>query len=394
MPRPSRLGGSPEVGGPARPYGRAMSFSERHETVIIGGGQAGLAVGYHLAQRDRPFVILDADRRTGDSWRRHWDSMRLFSPSQRDGLPGLPYPAPRWTFPTKDEFADYLEGYAEALALPIRRGVRVDALFDGGGCYVIAAGERRYEADHVVIATGASHVPKVPAFTAALDPAVLQMHSSEYRGPHQLRDGDVLVVGAGNSGADVALELARAGRRTLLSGRESGHIPFRIEGRPWRAIYPVVWQLWTHVLNVDTPVGRKVRPAVLRRSEPLIRVKPKDLTAAGVERVERTTGARGGQPLLDDGTVADVANVIWCTGYRAGLDWVDLPSFADDAVPETVRGAVVDEPGVYLVGRKFLHAFNSHQIGGVGRDAARIARDIASRAALGRFAAPDLRKAA
>ena len=345
------------------------------ETVVVGGGQAGLATGYHLARQGRSFVILDAHDRIGDAWRLRWDALRLFTPARRDGLPGLRFPAAKPSFPTKDEMADYLAAYAEHFALPVRTGMRVDGVGRVDGGFVVAAGDERFEADNVVIATGAFQTPSVPEFAAELDPRITQLHTEDYRNRSQLRDGPVLVVGAGNSGADVALELAGE-HEVWLSGEHPGHVPINTVGLSGRLLFPLLWQFWTHVLTVDTPIGRKVRASrATGGSEPLIRVKPKHLDAAGVQRTPRTVGARGGLPLLADDSVLDVPNVIWATGYRTQYDWLDLP----DAGGETDRGIVAAEPGLYFVGRPFLYAFNSHTIGGVGRDAAHVVEHIVQR---------------
>jgi putative flavoprotein involved in K+ transport len=357
-----------------------VAQTESFETVVIGGGQAGLSVGYHLAQLGRPFVILDANLRIGGSWRNLWDSLRLFTPSGHDGLPGMRFPKPGWSFPTRDEMADYLEAYAAHFELPVRSGVRVDALGRGAnGRFVVAAGDRRFEADNVVVATGAFQTPSVPDLARELDPRIVQMHSSEYRNTGQLREGDVLVVGAGNSGADIALDVVRE-HRTWLSGKHPGHLPINTVGLSGRLAFPFIWRAWTHVLTLDTPIGRRMRPKVLAGPEPLIRVKPKHLTSAGVERVERTTGVRGGLPELADGRVMDVANVIWATGYRPRFDWIDLPVIGEDGEPVSERGVCEAEPGLYIVGRQFQFAFNSHTVGGVGRDAAYLVKQIAGRA--------------
>jgi putative flavoprotein involved in K+ transport len=351
---------------------------ESFETVVIGGGQAGLSLGYHLRRRGMSCVILDAGRRVGDSWRERWDSMRLFTPARRDGLPGMPFPARKHSFPTRDEMAAYLEAYASHFELDVRSGVRVDALGRStSGRFLIAAGDRRFEADNVVIATGPFQAPRVPAFADELDPRIMHVHSSAYRNPSQLADGDVLVVGAGNSGADIALELA-AERRVWLSGELAHPIPINIEGLSGRLVFPVLWQVWSHVLNYRSPVGRKALPKIRAGGEPLIRVKPKQLIAAGIEFVPRTIGVRDGLPALEDGRVIDTPNVVWCTGYRSALEWIDLPVLGEDGDVETDHhGVVAAEPGLYRVGREFLYAFNSHTVGGVGRDAARIAARIA-----------------
>ena len=351
--------------------------AEHVETVIIGGGQAGLSTGYHLAKRGLPFVILDANERIGDAWRRRWDSLRLFTPARYDGLPGWPFPAPAWSFPTKDEVAGYLESYAARFDLPVRSGIHVDGLSREAGGYVVVAGDRRFEADQVVVASGAYGCPRVPAFAPDLDPSFVQLHSSEYRDPSQLRDGGVLVVGAANSGAEIALEASK-GHRTWLSGRHPGREPFRPGSRWDRLLTPVIWSLFSHVLTVRTPVGRMVRHKVRCQGIPLARVRPKDITAAGIERVPRTVGVRGGLPVLDDGRDLEVTNVIWCTGFAPDFTWIDLPVLADDGVPVHDRGIVGAEPGLYFVGLVFLYALASSLVGGVGRDAEHIVEHIAS----------------
>ena len=354
--------------------------TQRIETVVIGGGQAGLATGYHLARTGRPFVILDAGERIGDAWRGRWDSLRLFSPARFDGLPGLPYPGPAWSFPTRDEFADYLQAYAAWAELPVRTGAAVRRLSYEDGRYVVETkGDLRYEADNVVVAAGYDRLPKIPAYADELAPGITQLHAVDYRNPDQLRDGPVLIVGAGNSGADIALELART-HRVLLSGPHPGQIPWRIESRKARFLTPVLFFLFRHLLTVRTPMGRKVRPKVLAHSAPLIRVKSSDLKAAGVRRVARTTGVRDGRPVLADGSTPEVANVLWCTGFRPDISWIDLPVFDADGEPAQRRGVVQAQPGLYFVGRLFQYAMASSMIQGVGRDAEFVVRHLAARA--------------
>src|SRR5215208_2498595 len=191
---------------------------DRIETVVIGGGQSGLAVGYHLMRQGRPFVILDANERIGDPWRKRWDSLRVFTPARLNGLPGMPFPAPASSFPTKDEVADYLVAYAARFNLPVRTGVQVDRLSRFGDRFVVTSGDRRFEADNVVVASGAYHNPRVPVFAPELDPAIMQLHSSEYRNPSQLREGGALVVGAGNSGAEIALAASTVTRPGCRGG--------------------------------------------------------------------------------------------------------------------------------------------------------------------------------
>ena len=362
--------------------------TEHFETVIVGGGQAGLAVGYHLAKRGRSCVVLDANERVGDSWRKRWPSLRLYSPAAADGLPGMRFPAPRYSHPTGAEMADYLEAYADRFTLPVRNGIAVDGLERNGDGYVVTAGERRFEADNVVVATGVFQhdYPATPAFAAELAPGIRQLHSADYRSPEQLQEGAVLVVGAAHSGGDIAYEVARAGHETLLSGRDTGQIPFDIEGRAARVIFPLLRFVATRVLTVSTPIGRKARAGMRTHGGPLLRVKRADLEAAGVERVfERTVGVEDGKPVLADGRVVDVANVIWCTGFRNDYGWIRFPLPVDgDGFPEQERGAVQSLPGLYFVGLPFLHSFASMLILGAGRDGGRVAKHILSRHARGR----------
>jgi putative flavoprotein involved in K+ transport len=351
---------------------------ERFETVIIGGGQAGLAAAYHLAKRGRPAVILDENERIGDAWRKRWDSLRLFTPAKYDGLPGFRFPAPRWSFPTKDEMADYLEAYAARFGFEVRTGVRIDGLYKEDGRFVMTAGERRFEADNVIVATGAERTPRVPDFAAELDPRIFQMHSAQYVSPAQLRDGSVLVVGLGNSGAELAYELIRT-RPTRLAGKEFGEIPVPHGSVRARFVLPVIRFLGHRILTKGTPIGRKVGPKLAFGGTPLIRVKTKHLVEAGVERVARVTGTRSGLPLLADDRVLDVANVVWCTGFRHDFPWIDLPVFGDDGQPLHNRGAVEAEPGLYFMGLLFQYAVSSDVLVGLGRDARWIAKHVARR---------------
>jgi len=358
------------------------TYETQHtHTVVIGGGQAGLSVGYHLAKRGIPFVILDAHPRVGDAWRNRWDSLRLFTPSRYAGLPGFPFPGRGDAFLTKDEVADYLESYAQRFHLPVKNGVKVDSLSKEGQRFVTTAGDLRFESANVVVAMANYQVPRVPDFARELDPAVVQLHSHDYRNPSQLRDGGVLVLGVGNSGADIGLEVAQS-HPTWMSGKESGHIPFRIETfLASNFLVRLVRFVGHHVLTVSTPIGRKVRPKLLSKAAPLVRVKPQDLIDAGIERVPRVVGVRSGRPLLANDRTLDVNNVIWCTGYHPGFAWIKMPIFGEDGRPVHERGIVHGMPGMYFVGLHFLYAMSSASLIGVSRDAERVVKALASRPA-------------
>ena len=345
------------------------------ETAIIGGGQAGLAAAYHLKRKGRPAVVLDAGERIGDSWRKRWDSLRLFTPAKYDGLPGWRFPARRWSFPTKDEMADYLEAYAARFELDVRTQIKVDRLSKENGRFVIGSGSRLFTADNVIVATGSHRVPTVPAFARELDPRIVQLHSSEYVSPAQLREGPVLVVGLGNSGAEIAFELVRT-RPTVVAGKVHGEIPVQHGSVPARFVLPVIRFLGHRVLTRGTPVGRKIGPKIAAAGPPLIRIKTKHLAEAGVERGGRVVGTRGGLPLLDDGRVLDVANVVWCTGFREDFSWIDLPVFDADGKPRHERGVAAAEPGLYFVGLIFQYSITSDVLPGVGRDAEGVAGHI------------------
>ena len=273
--------------------------TEQIDTVVVGGGQAGLSVGYHLARRGIDFVILDENEQIGGNWRNAWDSMRLFTPARYNGLPGMAFPLAPNAFATRDEMGAYLRAYADRFELPVRNGVSVDGLHaaaNGRSRYIITANGHRFEARSVVVATGPQHLPLVPDFAREIDPKVTQLHSSQYRNPSQLQPGPVLVVGASHSGPDIALEVATE-HPTTLSGPYRGEIPFDIEGRPARVIIRGLWFVANHVLTVNTPLGRKVRPEVRAHGGPLIRVKARHLEGADVEHVAaKVTGVREGLP--------------------------------------------------------------------------------------------------
>jgi putative flavoprotein involved in K+ transport len=355
---------------------------ERVETVVIGAGQAGLSVAFHLTRRGRQCVVLEANERVGDSWRGRWDSLRLFTPARFDALDGMPFPGSPQAFPTKDEMADYLESYASHFGFDVRTGTAVTGVSRLGDRYLVTANNARFEADHVVVAMSTFQKPLIPAFATDLDPSIVQLHSSEYRNLTQLNPGGVLIVGAGNSGAEIALETARAGHETWMSGRDVGKVPISFDSTLGRLFFTrfVLRVVFHRVLTIGTPMGRKQRPKLLHGTAPLIRARPPVLAAAGIQRIGRTVGARLGKPEIEGGRVLDVTNVVWCTGFHPGFSWIDVPVFDENGDPRHDRGVSRSEPGLYFVGLHFLYAMSSTMIHGVGRDADYVANVVAQRA--------------
>ncbi|MBN1148926.1 MAG: NAD(P)-binding domain-containing protein [Anaerolineales bacterium] len=352
-----------------------MSTEQSFHTIVIGGGQAGLAAGYFLTKNGESFVILDAGSHVGEVWRHRWDSLRLFTPSQFDGLPGMPFPKPDYYSPTKDEVAEYLEAYARQFNLPIRHSVKVESLNRDNDSYRLSAGANSFSAKNVIIATGPFQSPYTPAFAKELDPGIQQLHSSAYRNPEQISSQTVLVVGAGNSGAEIALDLSKVGKRVWLAGRDVGHIPANtlgkaFGGRPY-------WWFISRVLSVDTPIGRKMRSNVLYHGNPLIRAHRQEVINAGIECTPRVSGIQSGKPQTEDGQTLEVESIVWATGFHPDFRWINLPVFDEHGYPRHQRGVSQEAPGLYFVGLHFQTALISALLGGVGADASYIAGQIA-----------------
>ena len=358
--------------------------AEHHEVIVIGAGQVGLAAGHHLARYGIDHVILEGSDRVGDIWRSRYDSLKLYSPAKVDSLPGWPFPAAGETFPTGRQMADYLEAYVDRLGLPVRTGTRVDALAAtdaGSPGYMVSAGQERFLAPRVIIASGAFQRPHIPEFAAGLDARIAQVHSAHYRNPGQLPDGPTLVVGVSHSGSDIAYELAET-RPTHLSGASHGQLPFSVDSRIGIAAWPVMRAVFSKVLTRDTPMGRKMAPKVRRGGGPLLRVRRQDLLDAGVRWSEaRTVGVTDGKPTLADGTVLEVASVVWCTGFRPDYSWIDLAVLDGDGWPAQERGVVSSAPGLYVLGIPFLHSYASMLVLGAGADAEHVVRHIVASSA-------------
>jgi putative flavoprotein involved in K+ transport len=351
-----------------------MSSEEVFDTIIIGGGQAGLAAGYYLTKRGEHFVILDEHMHTGATWRNRWDSLRLFTPSQNNSLPGIKFPKPDFYFPTKDEAADFLEAYARHFTLPVWYGRKVDELRRNEKGYHLTAGELNLHTRNVIVATGSFHIPHIPSHARDLDHGVFQIHSVNYRNPKDVPAQNVVVVGAGNSGAEIALELAKSGRKVWLSGRDVGTIPAEklgriLGGRPY-------WWFLRRVMTIKTPLGRRMKANVLLHGNPLVRTRREEVAEAGVEFIPRLTGAMDGKPQLEDGRTLPAEGIVWATGFRPDYHWINLPVFDESGRPRHERGVVPEAPGLYFVGLHFQTGLTSSLLGGVGEDARYIVSQI------------------
>ena len=362
---------TPALVAPITP--RSSGRVERFNTIVVGGGQAGLSVGYHLQQHDVDFVIVDAQERVGDVWRNRWDSLRLFTPAKYSGLPGVPFPAPAMHLPDKDEVADYLERYAERFDLPVRSGTRAESLVRDAERWVLRTNRGTLEADNVVVATGPFQRPHVPDLAQRLSGDIRQIHSSTYRSPFDLPDGPVLVVGAGNSGAQIALELARH-RKVWLAGRDTGHLPRRLLGRD---LFDWLWPVM-HRFTLDSRIGRRMRRRAAGGGDALIGIPERALSEGGVVRVARLQSEREGWPVCDDSVLRPRA-IVWCTGFASDYRWIDAPVFDERGLPRHDRGVVADAPGLYFVGLRFQHRMTSSLIGGVKHDAEFIASEVVRR---------------
>ena len=352
------------------------TYTEKNNwhTIVIGGGQAGLATGYHLKKMNSDFLIIDAEARTGESWRRRWNSLRLFTPAWNNGMPGLSFPGNQHSFPTKDEAADFLLNYKEKFELPVLHNARVMLVKKSKNGFQVTIPGRKLETQNLVIAAGNYAIPKIPSFAKELNGSIQQLHSAYYKSPEDLPEGNILVVGAGTSGFQIALDALGEKRTVYVAGKPTAQIPdfiFKYFGKQF------VW-LNKYVLNTKTPMGRKFQAKIQQGGgAPLIRISPEAAQQAGVKIVARLKGPQNGWPITENGEKIEAAAIIWCTGFHPDYSWLDLPdAIGVNGYPVAGRGVSSVYPGLYFVGSQFQHSLTSTWLGGVGRDAGYIAEHI------------------
>jgi len=346
------------------------AVTDRHEVIVVGAGQAGLALGYSLAQRGHDFTILEAAEEPAAAWRERWESLRLFTPVRYDSLPGLPFPGDPDRYPGRDDVVAYLTDYVRHFDLPVELGSRVRSIRTADDAYLVELDDRTYEADQVVIATGPFQVPRVPPIAERLDPEVVQLHSSAYRSPRAIADGPVLVVGGGNTGFQIAEELSRSHEVHLSIGSRQTPLPQRILGRD------LFWYLEATGLIRKTTASRIGRRLAGR--DTLIGSSPRALRRRhGVQLQRRAVDAAGSDVTFSDGTKLDVRTVIWATGFGVDHSWIDVPIFDENGRVLHQRG-VTASPGLYLLGQSWQHTRGSALLGWVKDDAEYIARAISA----------------
>ena len=344
------------------------------DVIGIGAGQAGLALGSQLAARGVDFVLLDAGAEIGSAWRNRWDSLRLFSPAQYDSLPGLPFPAPADSHPTKDDVADYLAAYARHFALPVRLNSPVTRLHrEDDGTFAVTTPTGTLRARQVVVATGPFQTPSVPAIAA--DASVPQLHSAGYRNPAQFAPGSrVLVVGAANSGLQIAEELAGTCEVTVAVGSPSKELPQQIAGRD---LFSWLSGVGFFTVSADSRIARRLRA----RGDLVIGTRSRDLRRRGVAFSPRLTGFDGRTARFADGTSAEVDAVVWATGYRSDYSWLHVPGVIGDDGAVRHQAGVTDVPGLHFLGLPWQTSRGSALLGFVGRDAEALDRRLAADAA-------------
>jgi len=338
--------------------------------MVVGGSRAGLAMSWHLARQNLRFVVLEAGPEIGHTWSSRWDSLRLFTPAEYDGLPGMPFPGPPDTYPAKDPVARYLKAYAATFDLPVRLNAGVTALSRTAEGFEARTESGVFRARQVVVATGPFQVPYMPPAAQRLDGSVTQLHSAAYRNPQALPPGPVLVVGGGNSGFQIAEELAATRQVDLSIATKLPRLPQRLAGKD---LFWWLTRLGALRVTVESRLGRRMssRDFVIGSSR-------RRLQAAGVRLRPAVAGAEGRTVRFTDGSSLDAGIVIWATGYRPDYSWIGIPGVTRDGQVVHRRG-VTEVPGLYVLGLSWQHTRGSALLGFVHEDAAYLAGRITGR---------------
>ena len=334
-----------------------------YDFVVVGAGQAGLSISYHLKSAGFNFLMVDADDEIGSSWLKRWDSLTLFTPSQYNGLPGLPFPMKAGLYPNKQAVADYLKSYVDAFSLPIRLNCQVKQMTKVDGRYLIETNNEQIQADNVIVATGPFHTPNIPACHNQIDSRIVQLHSSEYKNTEQLNVGDTVVVGAGDSGVQILSEIADTGRNVYFSGQSRAmFLPQEIFGK---TLWWWLSKLGILGLNKYSWLGNKLSKA----TQPIIGTNLKQILAkSNVGIVGRTLGVKGDTIEFEHAALNSIKNIVWATGFKPDFNWIADIELDESGYPENYRG-VSNQKGLYFIGLPWLHTRASATLGGVALDA-------------------------
>jgi putative flavoprotein involved in K+ transport len=337
------------------------------DVIVIGAGQAGLAMGYYLKQLGLNFVLLEKAQRVGDSWRNRYDSLTLFTPAEYDSLPGLNFPAPKGSYPNKNQVADYLERYAKHFALPVQLQTEIETLEKRGDVFYLETNRGAFEAARVIVATGPFQTPFIPRLAKELDSSILQLHSSTYFNKGQLPDGEVLVVGSGNSGLQIAEELLASHSVTVAQGKPQPFLPQKLLGQS------LFW--WMERLGVSRVTATSRLGQRLKERDPVIGSSLSRLRQKGLTLVSKVVEAKGQTITFADGKTLKPQSIIWATGFRSDYSWVRLPVFDTGGKP-IHREGITSVDGFYFLGLSWQRTRGSALLGWVGQDAAFLTEEI------------------
>ena len=338
-----------------------------YDVLVIGAGQTGLTVGHYLQEAGLRFVIVDAADEVGSAWTQRWESLVLFTPRRYNAMPGLPFDGDPDQEPTRDEVIDYLHRYAIELDLPVELNSPVAALDRRDGHYAAELPGRTVLADQVIVATGPFQQPRIPAFASSLASDVHQTHSTGYRRPTDLPPGRVVVVGGGNTGFQIAEELAVGHDVVLAVGSRQTPLPLRLLGQQ---IFWWLTKLGLLGMSVQSRLGRR-----LSERDTLIGSSPRKARRLGITLKPRAVDASRRTVRFADGTETDADAIIWATGYQSGYSWIRLP-VADEQGHIRHRRGVTDQPGLYFLGLQWQYTRGSALLGFVSEDASYIAQQI------------------